>query len=432
MLVNMIEKLIAKFSSDNSNCEDFRAATRITDSEPFSTPKLSECEKVQGTRQALWSIEPKWLVNKSCEFDALVPQLPDSGQLSELGTQEGRQQEETNEYVSHRSSNEGTLYMDRSHEDRLKNVVHWMKRVALNPGDASKGQGPRVSRQTKQSVDECIAITCRFKACLWKGTGAREGFSLSDKAVRINLSKYYDEAFYEDRMTLKIHQLSDLNGRIKSSRLFAKALDEITNHGMPRKRAAIGPDFQADLPPCVLSQPYVDPVSTRLLTREEEVDRWLGTEVWPCLGGKRVVNMERIGRGRPFTCSCAYSESSACHRLHIRADKEELMLELGDAFYKWGFHEMGESTLSRWTKREQENFQVIVKTNPASAKSNFWDKLPTTFPAKSMKELVSYYFNVYVLRGREIQNRLHSEVIDSDDDEDEISTYINTKTNFCT
>ena len=74
---------------------------------------------------------------------------------------------------------------------------------------------------------------------------------------------------------------------------------------------------------------------------------------------------------------------------------------------------MGEIVSERWSEADELLFRQAVQNNPAS----FWAEVYKFFPLKDPKDLVSYYFNVFVLRKRAIQNRLDPNNVDSDDDE---------------
>ncbi|KAJ6734803.1 DNA BINDING PROTEIN [Salix purpurea] len=78
---------------------------------------------------------------------------------------------------------------------------------------------------------------------------------------------------------------------------------------------------------------------------------------------------------------------------------------------------MGEVIANKWTGEEEQAFHEVVLSNPVSLRKNFWDHLPSTFPSRTKKELVSYYFNVFMLQKRADQNRFDPLNIDSDDDE---------------
>lgn len=72
---------------------------------------------------------------------------------------------------------------------------------------------------------------------------------------------------------------------------------------------------------------------------------------------------------------------------------------------------------SLWSEDEEDLFHKVVYSYPVSLGRDFLKHLKATFPSRTMKELVSYYFSVIILRRRGIQNRLKSLDVDSDDDE---------------
>eukprot|EP00250_Pteridium_aquilinum_P017332 c23577_g1_i1 orf=186-1448(+) len=177
----------------------------------------------------------------------------------------------------------------------------------------------------------------------------------------------------------------------------------------PRKRVPLGQDFQAELPDRIFLN------SKRPCRSDCEVDslRWLGECVWPKQEARLMKFEESASRVSHQECSCELQDSLECVRLHIKEKRKALKAELGEAFYMWGFQEMGEVVAEKWTHEEQSTFQELVQKNPES----FWPRLYENFPARCMTDLVSYYFNVFVLRRRAIQNRVNPDNIDSDDDE---------------
>lgn len=186
----------------------------------------------------------------------------------------------------------------------------------------------------------------------------------------------------------------------------ASSIEEIDCEGhilTPRKRVPLGPGFQAELPP------------KRLLAdscrSDCELDslRWLGECVWPMQEDDTVLEANH----HHHECLCKFQDSLECVRLHIQEKREALKTELGGAFSTWGFDEMGEIVAEKWSREEQSAFQELVRRNPES----FWHDLFEYFPTKCMTDFVSYYFNVFVLRRRAIQNRVNPDNIDSDDDE---------------
>ena len=194
---------------------------------------------------------------------------------------------------------------------------------------------------------------------------------------------------------------------------------------VPRKRIPIGPDFQADTFPCVSPNPLHigSNAAEDGVDSDDEDDndkRWLGVQVWPLPESSPLVNPSRIGRGRSPICDCSDPESMDCVKMHVQVAREELKVELGPAFYDMGFDRMGECVALQWSKEDEMTFRLLARTHPASSDKNFWDHLPLAFPSRTKRELVSYYFNVFVLRRRALQNRLDGQKIDSDDDEAEL------------
>ncbi|KAF8033269.1 hypothetical protein BT93_D2007 [Corymbia citriodora subsp. variegata] len=153
----------------------------------------------------------------------------------------------------------------------------------------------------------------------------------------------------------------------------------------------------------------------------ESDSKWLGTKVWPLNETEKRTIIERdpIGKGRQDSCGCLLRGSSECVRFHIAEKRLKLKIELGSAFYRWNFHKMGEEVRLAWTEEERNEFTTIMKMNSLSEDKCFWDKIFRVFPRKSREELVSYYFNVFLLQRRGCQNRVSPNDINSDDDEAE-------------
>ncbi|KAJ8771579.1 hypothetical protein K2173_026756 [Erythroxylum novogranatense] len=116
---------------------------------------------------------------------------------------------------------------------------------------------------------------------------------------------------------------------------------------------------------------------------------------------------------------CLDRGSIRCVRQHIVEARQKLIEDLGEqTFRALGFCEMGDEEIAnRWTEDEQQAFYEVVMSNPVSLGKNFWNHLSAAFPSRSKSELVSFYFNVFVLRKRAEQNRFHTPNVDSDDDE---------------
>ncbi|KAJ0235145.1 hypothetical protein HA466_0267580 [Hirschfeldia incana] len=155
----------------------------------------------------------------------------------------------------------------------------------------------------------------------------------------------------------------------------------------------IGPGFQAEIPvwtaPTKKGKFYGSPGDSDTL-------RWLGTGVWPTYSLKKKVYHKKIGEGRPDSCACATPGSTDCAKLHINEARELLEKEVGGAFYTWKFDEMGEVGSKSWTAKEEQKFESIAKKNPLSSCDGFWKYAFKAFPRRSEKDLISYYYNVFL------------------------------------
>ncbi|KAF1864020.1 hypothetical protein Lal_00031174 [Lupinus albus] len=178
--------------------------------------------------------------------------------------------------------------------------------------------------------------------------------------------------------------------------------------GCPEVRTPVGPSHQAKVPEwtCITS---------------ESDSKWLGTQIWPSQKGNSRILIERdpIGKGRQDTCGCSVPGSVECVRFHIAEKRGRVRLELGGAFYLWNFDKIGEEVKDLWTEEEEKRFKDVVGPDPLPEGYYFWDHIFRSFPKKSRADLVSYYFNVFLLQRRAYQNRHTPEDIDSDDDEAE-------------
>ncbi|CAN8293694.1 unnamed protein product [Cochlearia groenlandica] len=179
----------------------------------------------------------------------------------------------------------------------------------------------------------------------------------------------------------------------------------------PIKQVPIGSDYQADLPECVKEE-----------AREPQV---MGKCVIPMPDCETEVY--KIGEGRK-ECTCLDKGSIRCVQQHIAENREGLFETLGyERCLDIGLCEMGEEVAGKLSEDEEDRFHKIVYSNPASMDRDFWKHLKSEFPSRTTKEIVSYYFNVFILRRRAVQNRSKSLDVDSDDDEWQVE-YDNT---FC-
>lgn len=201
----------------------------------------------------------------------------------------------------------------------------------------------------------------------------------------------------------------------ESGSLSTESVFVYLNDNQNRKRVPVGPFFQADVP---------------IWTGEisESDSSWCGSRVWPLKSGDSrtyLIERERIGKGRQDSCGCQHPGSVDCVRFHIAEKRMRVKLELGLAFNRWKFDKMGEEVALSWTREEEKRFEDIIKSNPPSLDKCFWDEIVKSFLNKRRDELVSYYFNVFLLRRRGYQNRSTPRNIDSDDEDSEFGSLTN-------
>ncbi|KAL8112032.1 uncharacterized protein LOC141668202 [Apium graveolens] len=184
----------------------------------------------------------------------------------------------------------------------------------------------------------------------------------------------------------------------------------------PTKEVPIGPDHQADIPEwdsTVNKKHSTDFINGNVNYTGELI-------TGSCVIPMPEFELSDVGKAidRKIDCNCLDADSMRCVKQHVKEAREDLKENIGfGKFVGLGFLEMGEEVAYRWTEEEEQLFHEVVYFNPVSHGKNFWVHLSTTFPSRSKEELVSYYFNVFILRKRAAQNRSSRLETDSDDDE---------------
>ncbi|PPR94504.1 hypothetical protein GOBAR_AA26160 [Gossypium barbadense] len=188
----------------------------------------------------------------------------------------------------------------------------------------------------------------------------------------------------------------------------------------PRKQVPLGPNHQANVPSWgrhIKNIKFAQNEASKAADIDNE-DNKMGTCIIPLPDLDLSANSsDKVGAGR-FDCSCLDRGSLRCVQQHVTEARKLLRKSLGhEKFVKLGFYNMGEDVAYKWSEEDEEIFREVVYTNPVSLGKKFWKHLSVVFPSRSKRELVSYYFNVFILQRRAVQNRSSSLDIDSDDDE---------------
>ncbi|KAK1418675.1 hypothetical protein QVD17_27821 [Tagetes erecta] len=308
--------------------------------------------------------------------------------------------------------------------ERYLPMLDWVKRVAKDPCDLAIGSLPERSKW-KIFGGEYVwkqALSAR-EARLLKTNVDPKAKQKWQKNLRMHPTMYDDLAekstsrcsqrlisAKETRLTRPVRKPQPQDCSESSSAgspSDREDEDSFWGYKLKRKRTPLGRHFQAKVPEGT-EQTY------------EPDTKWLGTPIWPLPKTEfrsSLIELERVGKGRQDSCGCQFPGSVECIRFHISEKRNRVKLELGSAFYRWKFDDMGESVGLCWTAKEEQMFEEIIKSNPPSAGITFWDDLTSHFKYKTKTVLVSYYFNVYLNRRRAHQNRSDPSNIDSDDDE---------------
>lgn len=181
--------------------------------------------------------------------------------------------------------------------------------------------------------------------------------------------------------------------------VYSNAITKPNKSEIQRSYVSVGRHFQA----------RVDEWSVSGLDSDA---KWLGTCIWP-LENEDALD-DTIGKGRQDCCSCdiLIAGSVECIRFHIAEKRMELKRGLGDVFFHWRFNQMGEEVSLRWTEREEKRFKELM----ISDSERFWENAAKCFRGKKRVQLVSYYFNVFLINRKRYQNRVTPRHVDSDDE----------------
>ncbi|XP_008794270.2 AT-rich interactive domain-containing protein 2-like [Phoenix dactylifera] len=347
--------------------------------------------------------------------------------------------------------------------ETLVGMLNWLKKLAKDPGDPSieklflkdRAKSKEAHALNKLYAQVLLARQAMFikkircmssnGPLMQKGQKVHPSFyedSIDDNSQsreKINCSqrlqavnKQYTPGFSSDTSTNPDDDMdekgfvavggenNDIKRRLRNPSLMLDAIaDLLSIDRLQKQRVPVDPSFQANVPDWT-GKPYET-------SCDPETLKWLGTRIWPPENQERRLSFSQnpIGEGRKDTCLCERPGSVECVRFHVAEKRLQLKCELGPVFYAWRFNRMGEEVSLSWTEEEERKFKDIVRLNPLCLAKNFWDQLYRCFPFKGRKNLVSYYFNVFLLGRRSYQNRMTPNSIDSDNEETEIGLLSN-------
>ncbi|PKU67909.1 AT-rich interactive domain-containing protein 2 [Dendrobium catenatum] len=334
--------------------------------------------------------------------------------------------------------------------ESLIGMLNWVKTVAKNPIDPSTvkilpSDGPK---DMKNLVGLHYSLAFQVRKVLFLKNIHREDIntSTSQKGQKIHSFMYEDcnGAGNTSFQTLRCTKGTFSSDKPSHSGSCSKAstvcmgekddghinnANEANNCRRKLRSFALLPDYLADcelnrIPVGSSFQVQVPPWTRKPANLYDSDDlKWLGRRIWPPEDHEKKLPSpptNLIGKGREDSCKCRNPGSVQCVRFHVAEKRLQLKCELGVAFYAWRFHFMGEEVALSWKEEEERRFKAIFRLNQPPHSQNFWKQLHLCFPRKGNRNLVSYYFNVFLLALRSYQNRVSPNNIDSDDEETEV------------
>ncbi|CAA6655492.1 unnamed protein product [Spirodela intermedia] len=260
------------------------------------------------------------------------------------------------------------MYAKLFYPSRIDDTVS-QKRQKMNP--SMYDDDPEISSRTSGNLRCSKRILSEEETTL---ASCSEGFIDPDDGPEKDLMEYGSKGTDDNQRHSRLRALSRIAG-IHSAK--------------DRKHIRIGPEYQVQIPEW----------SSRASSNSDDpnAEKFLGKRLWPPGRPEQKSTPVRdpLGQGGLGTCCCARRGCMECARFHVAEKRIHLKRELGSAFYGLGFDHMGEEVSLAWTAEEEEEFMAM----------DFWDRLFLCFASKTRQVLVSYYFNVFILRRSRYQNR---------------------------
>ncbi|CAJ1950161.1 unnamed protein product [Sphenostylis stenocarpa] len=398
----------------------------------FDGGKVSQEQAVDGSDGANNSGAGLVSGGKKCDGNDNKDLVLDPSGGNSDGDSSGRKRKREGSVLDSSSGDSDSPSRKRTRESSM-NMLNWVIGVAKNPSDPEIGSMPEKSKWKSYSNQVVWKQMLLFREAAFYRRGSEP-----NNEQRNWQNQKMHPCLYEDQVGTNYN----LRDRLKCDKklLFGKSTVRSSSDSsvgtenrassphtedQSEKRSQDSPDANSGLDRCGTVRIPLGP-NHQAEIREwtgmtsESDSKWLGTRIWPrATVNTRLIERDPIGKGRQDSCGCSEQGSVECVRFHISEKRAKVQLELGTAFYDWNFDKVGEDVRLMWTKEDEKKFEDVVRSNPPSPETYVWDYIFRAFPDKSRADLVSYYFNVFILRRRGYQNRHTPDNIDSDDNDDE-------------
>ncbi|XP_074578659.1 uncharacterized protein LOC141835131 [Curcuma longa] len=284
----------------------------------------------------------------------------------------------------------------------LASLVAWLRGIAIDPRDRT-----RVVEKEKLVDAQVLRARETLFRTLDDATKTREFPLPPEKRQKV---RRHSEGLQKKGKLGSVEKL--IQPKRRSERIAQNENENIRHLRTRRKRIGLGSNFQADVPDWTCP-----PSETSISSYKEDPDanKWVGFLIWPAQGNDRKEFDEKMQNRETNFCACPSPGSIVCIRSHVSEARLKLKVELGQTFFDWGFDCMGEEVSESWTVEEQAWFDALKRQENESGNS-IWQAIPTYFSSKSRRNLINYYFNVYLLRQMSIDSRLMPECINSDEE----------------
>ncbi|XP_042464235.1 AT-rich interactive domain-containing protein 2-like [Zingiber officinale] len=283
----------------------------------------------------------------------------------------------------------------------LASLVTWLRGTAIDPRDRTRA----VEKEELVGAQVLRARETLFRT-LDDATKLREFPLPPEKKQKV---RRHSVGLQKKGKVGSVEKL--IQPKRRSERIAQNENENIRHLRTRRKRIGLGSNFQADVP-AWMGPPSETSISS--YNEDSDINKWVGFLTWPAQEIDRE-EFDKKFQGETNCCACPSPGSIVCIRSHVSEARFKLKAELGQAFFDWGFDNTGEEVSESWTSEEQAWFDALKRRENESGTS-VWQAIPTHFSSKSRRDLINYYFNVYLLRRMSIDSRLTPEYINSDEE----------------